>query len=120
MTPAFFENVLREYLEEDRIDSGVLRLELDDGRTRRIVIEEETESFDPYEYLLRELDELVYLIDENEALFDESLELSIPVEDTDRVVEEAREEEAVTTLFQADAVSHLLGDLRAIVETKTE
>lgn len=120
MTPDFFANVLEQYLENNRIESGVLRLELDDGRTRRLIIEEDTESLDPYEYLLRELQEIVYLIEENEVLFEETLELSIPVEDADRVVEEARADGAVTTLFQADAVTHLLEDLRAIVETKSE
>ena len=115
MTTDFFENVLTTYLEEDRIESAVIRLELDDGRTRRLVIDDDTESLGPYEYLERELAEVIYLIEENEDLLDEPVELSIPVGDVDRVIEEAEEEEAVTTLFRASGVQTVLEQLQAVV-----
>lgn len=118
MTPAFFEDVLLSYLEEDRIESGVLRLELDDGRTRRIVVEDDTESLDPYEYVLRELEEVISLIEESEALLDEPVSLSIPVGDTDRVVEEAREAETVTTLFRTSGIITVLEHLHALAESE--
>lgn len=120
MTTDFFENVLTTYLEADRIESGVMRLELDDGRTRRLVIDDDTESLDPYEYLERELAEVIYLIEENEDLLDEPVELSIPVGDVDRVIEEAEEEAAVTTLFRASGVQTVLENLHAIVSDERE
>lgn len=119
MTTDFFENVLTQYLADDRIESGVVRLELDDGRTRRVVVDDDTESLDPHEYLQRELAEVSYLIEANEELLDEPLELSIPVADADRVVEEAQQEEAVSTLFQATGIRTLLEQLQAIIEAKT-
>mgnify|MGYP000367845310 CR=1 FL=1 len=120
MTTDFFENVLTTYLEEDRIESGVMRLELDDGRTRRLVIDDDTESLEPYEYLERELAEVIYLIEENEDLLDEPVELSIPVGDVDRVIEEAEQEAAVTTLFQASGVQTVLEHLHAVVAGRQE
>lgn len=120
MTTDFFENVLTEYLADDRIESGLLRLELDDGRTRRLVVDDDTESLDPHEYIKRELAEVIQLIDENAELFDEPLELSIPVADADRVVQEAEEEGAVRTLFQADGIRGLLEELHAVVDLKAE
>lgn len=119
MTTDFFENVLTGYLEDDRIESGVVRLELDDGRTRRVVVDDETESLDPHEYLKRELAEVSYLLAEHEELLDEPIELSIPVADADRVVDEAEEEGAVSTLFQTGGIQTLLEQLQAIAETKT-
>lgn len=118
MTPAFFENVLLTYLEEDRIESGVLRLDLDDGETRRIVVAAETESLDPYEYVLRELEEVISLIEENEDLLDEPVRLSIPVGDAERVIEEAREEERVTTLFRSSGIITVLEHLQGLVENE--
>jgi hypothetical protein len=120
MTTDFFENVLTEYLEDDRIESGVVRLELDDGKTRRIVIDDDTESLDRHEYITRELDEVGHLVAENQDLFDEPLQLSIPVEDTDRVVQEAKEEGAVGTLFHAGGIQTLLEQLQNIVAVKDE
>ncbi|MEF8783029.1 MAG: hypothetical protein V5A39_06575 [Haloarculaceae archaeon] len=120
MTTDFFENVLTTYLEEDRIESAVMRLELDDGRTRRLVIDDDSESLDPYEYLERELAEVIYLIEENEDLLDEPVELSIPVGDVERVIEEAEEEEAVTTLFRASGVQTVLEHLHAVVSGRQE
>lgn len=116
MTTDFFENVLLRYLEEDRLESGALRLELDDGVTRRIVVDDDTESLDAYEYILRELAEINTLLDETEDLLDEPIELSIPVGDTDRVIEEAQEEETVTTLFQAGGIRTIIEHLQALVE----
>lgn len=116
MTTDFFENVLTEYLENDRIESGVLRLELDDGRTRRLVVDDDTESLDAHEYTKRELEEMSYLIEENEELFDEPVELSIPVADEDRVVEEATEDGAVRTLFGASGIQTLLDQLHALAD----
>lgn len=120
MSTDFFENVLAAYLEEDRIDSGVMRLELDDGRTRRLVVDDDTESLDTHEYVKRELEEVIYLIEANEDLLDEPVELSIPVGDVDRVVEEAEEDEAVTTLFQASGVKTILEHLHAVVSAKRD
>lgn len=120
MTTDFFENVLLTYLEEDRLESGVLRLDLDDGRTRRIVVEEDTESLDPYEYLLRELEEVIFLLEENEDLLSEPVELSIPVGDADRVVAEAREAETVTTLFGASGITTVLEHLRDLAASERE
>lgn len=116
MTTEFFENVLLGYLEDDRIESGVLRLELDDGATRRIVVDDDTESLDPYEYILRELAEVITLIEETEDLLDEPVELSIPVSDTGRVIEEVRDEETITTLFQSGGVQILIEHLHELVE----
>jgi hypothetical protein len=120
MTTDFFETVLTTYLEEDRIESGVLRLDLDDGRTRRLVIDDESESLDPYEYLQRELAEVIYLIEENEDLLDEPVELSIPVGDTERVIEEAEQDEAVTTMFRASGIQTVLEHLHAVVSDDQE
>ena len=120
MTTDFFDSVLTEYLENDRIESGVVRLDLDDGRTRRIVLDDDTESLVPHEYVKRELAEVSYLLAKNEDLLDEPLELSIPVEDADRVVEEAREEEAVSTLFQTGGIQTLLDHLQRVIEAKEE
>lgn len=116
MTPEFFENVLETYLSEDRIESAVLRLELDDGRTRRIIVEEDTESLSPHEYVKRELDELAYLLEANAELFEEPIELSIPVADEQQVVEEARSAEAITTLFQPAGIATTLDGLSARVD----
>jgi len=74
MTTDFFENVLASYLEEDRLESGVLRLETDDGRTRRLIIDDDTGDLDRYEYIKRELAEVIYLIEENEDLLNEPVE----------------------------------------------
>ncbi|MFT4883794.1 MAG: hypothetical protein ACI8U4_001307 [Natronomonas sp.] len=116
LSTEFFENVLTSYLEDDRIQSGVLRLELDDGRTRRLVVDDDTEGLGPYEYIRRELAEVIYLLEENEDLLDEPVGMSIPVEDTDRVIEEATEEGAVTTLFHTDGVKTILEHLLAVLE----
>lgn len=116
MTTDFFEDVLAEYLADDRLEGGVVRLELDDGRSRRIVVDDDTESLDPYEYLKRELAETIYLIEENEELLDEPVELSIPVGDADRVVEEAERDEAVTTLFQTSGIKMLLEHLQLALD----
>lgn len=118
MTADFFEDVLVTYLEEDRLESGVLRLDLDDGETRRIVVEAETESLDPYEYVLRELEEVISLIEENEDLLDEPVRLSIPVGDAERVIEEAREEETVTTLFRSSGIITVLEHLQSLIENE--
>jgi hypothetical protein len=114
----FFADVLTSYLEDDRIESGVLRLELDDGRTRRLVIDDDTEALAPYEYVRRELAEVIYLLEENEALLDEPVGVSIPVEDADRVIEEATEEEAVTTLFHTEGVKTILEHLLAVLDER--
>lgn len=116
LSTEFFENVLTSYLEDDRLESGVLRLELDDGRTRRLVVDDDTESLGPYEYIRQELAEVIYLLEENEDLLDEPVGMSIPVEDTDRVIEEATEEGAVTTLFHTDGVKTILEHLLAVLE----
>lgn len=118
MTPEFFENVLTEYLEDGRLEGGVLRLELDDGQTRRLVIDDDTGSLGPYEYVRRELAEVIYLIEENEDLLDEPIELSIPVGDVGRIIEEAEREEAVTTLFRAGGIRTVLEHLHTVVEGK--
>lgn len=115
MTTDFFRNVLETYLEEDRIESGVLRLELADGQTRRIVVEDDTASLDPYEYVLRELEETIHLIEENEDLLDDPIELSVPVGDTERVIEEVTEEETVTTLFRTSGITTILEHLHDVV-----
>jgi len=120
MTTDFFENVLASYLEEDRLESGVLRLETDDGRTRRLIIDDDTGDLDRYEYIKRELAEVIYLIEENEDLLNEPVELPIPVGDTERVIEEAKEEEAVTTVFQAGGIKTVLEHLQAVVGSKQE
>lgn len=120
MTTDFFETVLTQYLEEDRIESGVIRLELDDGKTRRIIVDDDTESLDRHEYIERELAEVGHLVTKNEDLFDEPLQLSIPVEDTNRVVQEAKEEGAVSTLFHASGIQTLLEQLQDIVDVKGE
>jgi hypothetical protein len=113
MTTDFLEDVLLAYLEEDRIESGVLRLDLEDGRTRRIVVDDETASLDPYEYVLRELAEVIALIDENEDLLEEPVNLTIPVGDTEQVVEEATEDGTVTTLFRPEGITTVLEHLQA-------
>lgn len=120
MTTDFFENVLTAYLDDDRIESGVLRLDLDDGRTRRLIVDDDTESLDRYEYLKRELEELIYLIEANEDVLDEPVELSIPVDDADRVVEEATEDQAVTTVFQTSGIKTVLEHLHAVMRDKQE
>lgn len=120
MTTDFFENVLTAYLDDDRIESGVLRLDLDDGRTRRLIVDDDTESLDRYEYLKRELEELIYLIEANEDVLDEPVELSIPVDDADRVVEEATEDQAVTTVFQTSGIKTVLEHLHAVMGDKQE
>ncbi len=116
MTTDFFETVLTEYLEEDRIEEGVVRVTLDDGRTRRFVISDDTESMDPFEYVRRELEEVTYLVEENEDRFDQPVELSIPVRDEERVHDEVEAEGAVTTWFKPDGVGLLLEHLRAMVD----
>ncbi|WP_220132574.1 hypothetical protein [Natronomonas sp. LN261] len=120
MTTDFFEKVLASYLEEDRLESGVLRLDIDDGRTRRLIIDDDTGELDRYEYIKRELEEVIYLIEENEDLLDEPVELPIPVGDTERVIEEAKEEDAVTTVFQAGGIKTVLEHLHAVVGGKQE
>lgn len=120
MTTDFFEKVLTKYLEEDRLEGGVLRLELDDGSTRRVVVDDDTESLDSHEYVKRELEELMFLVEENEDLFDEPLQLSIPVDDTERVVSEAKSDGAVSTLFQAQGIGSLLQELHAVVDAKVD
>lgn len=120
MTTDFFENVLTAYLDDDRIESGVLRLDLDDGRTRRLIVDDDTESLDRYEYLKRELEEIIYLIEANEDVLDEPVELSIPVDDVDRVVEEATEDQAVTTVFQTSGIKTVLEHLHAVMGGKQE
>lgn len=117
LTTDFFENVLTTYLDEDRIESGVVRLELDDGRTRRLVIEDDTEALESHEYLQRELAEVIYLIERNEDLLDDPVALPIPVDDADRVIEEATETGTVTTLFETDGIRTLLEHLLAVVES---
>lgn len=104
----FVENELTEYIEEGRLERGILRLEVDDGPTRRLVVDDDTVSIDRFEYILRELEEVIALIDENEELLDEPLEVSIPVADTERVIEEAKENEAVTTVFQTAGITTIL------------
>lgn len=120
MTTDFFESILETYLAEDRIESAVLRLDLDDGRTRRIVVDDDTESLSPYEYVERELDEVADLLESNEDLFEEPIELSIPVADETRVIEEARSEEAVTTLFQPTGVATVLDGLHERIGERTD
>ncbi|ELY74537.1 hypothetical protein [Natrinema pallidum] len=116
MTTDFFEDVLAEYLEADRIDAGVVRLRLDDGRTRRFVIGDETESMAPYEYVRRELAEVKSLIDGNEDRFDQPVEFSVPVRDAERVITEAEDEGAVTTWIKPEGVGLLLEHLHAMAD----
>jgi hypothetical protein len=116
MTTDFFESVLTEYLEDDRLENGVVRLELDDGRTRRFVVSDDTESLDTFEYVQRELEEAIHLIEENEELFDQPVELSVPVRDEDRVVDEIESESAVTTWFKPDGFKLALEHLLAMLE----
>lgn len=116
MTTDFFEDVLATYLEEDRIERGVLRLELEDGETRRIVVDDETASLDPYEYVLRELEEVISLLADAEEMLDDPVEVSIPVGDADRVVEEVRAEGTVTALFRTSGIETVLEHLRDRVE----
>jgi hypothetical protein len=114
MTTDFFEDVLAAYLEADRIESAVLRLELDDGRTRRLVVDDDTESLSSHEYLARELAEAAHLLESNDDVLGDPLELSIPVGDVDRVVEEAREDGAVTTAVGPGGVATLLEQFEEI------
>lgn len=116
MTTDFFADVLSEYLQDDRIEEGVVRIELDDGRTRRFVVADDTESLAPYEYVRRELEEALVLVEENDELFDQPVELSIPVRDERRVREEIDEEGAVTTWFKPEGFALVLENLLAMVE----
>lgn len=116
MTTEFFENVLTEYLEDERIEGGVVRLDLDDGSTRRVVIDDDTESLVAHEYVKQELEEVIHLMEVNEDLLDQPIELSIPVGDEERVVEEAREG-AVTTWFEPEGIKTVLEHLQAMLET---
>ncbi|WP_226483309.1 hypothetical protein [Natrinema amylolyticum] len=116
MTTDFFEDVLAEYLEEDRIVDGVVRLTLDDGRTRRFVIGDDTESMGPYEYVRRELAEAKYLIEENEDRFDRPVEVSVPVRDEETVLAEVEDEGAVTTWFKPEGFGLLLEHLCAMAD----
>lgn len=120
MTTEFFENVLTKYLDEDRLAGGVLRLELEDGSTRRIVVDDDTESLGSHEYIKQELEELMFLVEQNKDLFDEPLQLSIPVDDTERVVTEAKSDGSVSTLFHAQGIGSLLKELHAVVDAKAD
>lgn len=115
MTTDFFEDVLAEYLAEDRIESGVVRVDLDDGRTRRVVVDDDTESLGSHEYVRRELEETIDLLEANDDLLEHPIELSIPVDDEERVIEEA-EDGAVTTWFQPEGIVELLDHLRVALE----
>lgn len=120
MTTDFFEDVLREYLEEGRIEGGVVRLRLDDGRTRRFVVGDDTESMAPYEYVRRELAEARRLIEDNEDRFDHPVELSVPVGDEDRVRAELEEEGAVTTWIKPEGAALLLDHFREMAASGDE
>jgi hypothetical protein len=120
MTPEFFEDVLTSYLDDDRIEGGVLRLELDDGTTRRIVLAEDTESLAPFEYVDRELAETAFLLAANDGTFDAAVDLEVPVDDADRVVTEAREEGAVTTMFTPAGIGELIDHFRAQIGSEAE
>ncbi|WP_200531880.1 hypothetical protein [Halorubrum sp. LN27] len=114
MTPAFFEDVLAEYLDADRIEEAVVRLELDDGTTRRVVVAEDTESLGPDEYAARELAEARRLIEGHADRFEAPAELTVPVRDADRVREEIASDDAVTTWVKPEGVAQLLGHFEAL------
>ncbi|WP_211290195.1 hypothetical protein [Natrinema ejinorense] len=119
MTTDFFDDVLTEYLEDDRIEDGVVRLRLDNGRTRRFVIGDDTESMDSFEYVRRELEEVQHLIDENEDRFDQPVEFSVPVRDEEQVLEEVEDEGAVTTWIKPEGFGLLLEHLHAMAGDET-
>ncbi|ELZ15057.1 hypothetical protein C478_05909 [Natrinema thermotolerans DSM 11552] len=116
MTTDFFEDVLTEYLADGRIESGVVRLRLDDGRTRRFVVGDDTESMHAYEYVRRELAEAQRLIEGNDDRFDQPVEFSVPVRDEDRLLAELEDEGAVTTWIKPDGFGLLLEHLRAMAD----
>jgi hypothetical protein len=114
MTPAFFEDVLAEYLDADRVEEAVIRLELDDGTTRRVVVAEDTGSRGPDEYAARELAEARRLIEGHADRFEAPAELTVPVRDADRVREQISSDDAVTTWVKPEGVSRLLGHFEAL------
>lgn len=113
MTPGFFEDVLAEYLDADRVEEAVIRLELDDGSTRRVVVAEDTESLGPDEYAARELAEARRLIERHADRFEAPAELTVPVRDADSVREEIASDDAVTTWVKPEGVARLLGHFEA-------
>ncbi len=119
MTPAFFEDVLAEYLDEDRVEEAVVRLELDDGTTRRVVVAEDTESLDPDEYAARELAEARRLIEGHADRFETPAELTVPVRDADRVREEIASDDAVTTWVKPEGIARLLGHFEALTREES-
>lgn len=117
VNPAFFRDIVDEYVAEDRLTGGVARLEIDGENERRFVVAEELPELSDDAYLAAELAELVDVLERDDELLDRPLELSIPVADAERVVEEAESEETVTVLFEPAGVRTLLEGLLTELET---
>jgi hypothetical protein len=111
VNPAAFMEILEAYAEDDRIESGVCRLELADGAERRLVIDEDLPALDDDAYAQREIAELIALFEESEDFEDRSVELTIPVADIDRVVAEAENLGSITTYFDVTGIRSLLAQL---------
>lgn len=117
VNPEFFRDIVDEYVAEDRLTGGVARIEVDGEDSRRFVVADELPELSDDAYLAAELAELIDVLDRDEELLDRPVELSVPVADAERVVEEAETEETVTVLFEPTGVRALLDGLLTELET---
>lgn len=118
VTPTHFREILSAYADDERIEGGVCRFELDDGTERRLVIAEDIPSLDDDAYAKLEIGELIGLFEDTEDLLDRPIELSIPVADTERVVTQAEEEGEVTVWFEPEGIKTLLEQLLVGLEAE--
>lgn len=113
VSPGFFHKIVGEYVDDDRLTGGEARLEIDGERTRRVVVGESVADLDETAYVRAELAELIDVLEAGDRLLEQPLELEVPVEDRERVVEEVTEEGTVTVLFNPEGVQSLLQEMAA-------
>lgn len=106
-TPEFFVDTLSEHETRGDIEGGICTLRMADDGRRRFVIGADLNEMDERDYVVGAVEDLIDLI-ETEGVLSGTFEARIPVDDADRVVEEAREENAVTVHFNDEALSGLL------------
>lgn len=111
-TPGFFVDTVTEHESRNEIEAGMCALLMEDGGRRRFVINQDVNELTEDDYVIELGSDLIELIEDG-GIFDATIEATVPVDDADRVVEEAAEDGSVTLLIDDEALAGILAKFLA-------
>lgn len=120
VTPAFFRDIVSEYVEADRLDRGIARLTVDGDRERCFVVADGLAEVSDAAYAEAEIAEVIAVLESDGGLLEQPLELSVPVGDEERVIEEVTETGTVSVFLQPEGLVTILQNLLAALEDGSE